>query len=171
MRYRKVERQGKTYGLRCGETLEDLLSLPLLESSDEELLIPAPAVPPKTDVKTHYFVSMDGWLVDRATFKRSHHKWRPPQVKPRTGPGSGRAGGARATNHRLYHVGRWVPPGTPMVECPVCQLGLARVLLRQRIAHQDGKDADMRAWEILHDIRHEPRVEPKFPETGDDVEL
>jgi hypothetical protein len=136
-RYKLVEYQGEWYGLRRGETLEQLLQM-------ERIDFPSS---PRTDVKSNYWISIGyGCLFNRAYYRRCHHKIRPAdsqKPRPKFGPGSGKAGGGRGAKHVTSHLKYW--PGTTVFDCPVCQRGLTTVLREQDREHTDPKFAD-RPW-------------------------
>lgn len=120
-RYKLIHHLNDWYGLRRGETLEQLLQLEKIES-----LLPSPTVP---ETKTDYWISTPYGLVRRSSYRRSHHRAKQFIDKPRFGPGSGRQGGGRTGSHFRSHVRFY--PGTGPSSCPICLRGLSQVLADQ----------------------------------------
>lgn len=153
MRYRIVVHEGVKYGLRRGETLEQLLAAPnYLIPEDEALCVPSP--PLTGEVKSSYLILGEGgYLVDRARRKRSHHKVR-LQERPRFGPGSGKQGAARAATHYRSHVADGlVPPGTLPADCPVCEVGI--LYYRWKQAEREERERDDRLFEREERLREQ----------------
>ncbi len=129
MRYRLVDYNGVKYGLRKGETVEQLSSFhPEYECNSLDFAHPATG-----DVKENYLILTPYGLVDRSKVRRQHRK-RTLTERPRLGKGSGRAGGARAATHYRSHM-PFVPAGTRQEDCYICQQGLTlkRVRVKQRL--------------------------------------
>jgi hypothetical protein len=138
MRYKIVEHEGVKYGLRRGQTIEQLVAF-LPEYLAIKALVDS-CFPQSGDVQTSYLILTEYGLVDRSKIKRSHHKPRHGE-RPKLGPGSGRTGGARAAAHYRSHVGGgWVPPGTKPEDCHICRDGLEKTIRSQRAAEEDADD-------------------------------
>ena len=75
-----------------------------------------------------------------------------PYNRPRFGPGSGRAGGARAATHRVDHIraGRIEPETSPQ-ECPICRFGSKIWKLWNATNREE--------WELFWDEREQERDE------------
>lgn len=139
MRYKIVEHQGVKYGLRRGQTAEQLAAL-LPEYEDTKFIFGENSI--SGDVKDSYLIFTEYGLVDRSRITRKHHKPKPSQgVRPRTGPGSGRAGGARVATHYSNHVaGGRVPKGIRPEECDICQYGGLLAWLRKQCENEGEAD-------------------------------
>ena len=140
MRYKIVEHEGVKYGLRRGQTIEQLVVFLPEYLAIKELV--DSCFPESGDVQTNFLILTEYGLVDRSKIRRSHHKTKlSHDVKPKLGPGSGRAGGARAATHYRSHVaGGWVPPGTKPEECHICWHGLEKTIRLKRAAEEDEDD-------------------------------
>jgi hypothetical protein len=137
MRYKRVQYDGVEFGLKRTQTVEQLVAF-LPEYLAIKALVDS-CFPESGDVQTSYLILTEYGLVDRSKIKRSHHRPKLSQgAKPRVGPGSGRAGGARAATHYRSHVaGGWVPPGTKPEECHICRDGLEKTIRLQCVAEED----------------------------------
>jgi hypothetical protein len=137
MRYKRVRHEGIEFGLKKGQTVEQLAAY-LPEYLAIKALVDS-CFPKSSDVKDVYLILTDYGLVDRSKIRRSHHKPKVSNgVKPRLGPGSGRAGGARAATHYRSHVGGgWVPTGTKPSDCYICQCGLEKAIRIQCDCDED----------------------------------
>lgn len=138
-RYKIQTHQGLTYGLKKGETAEQLAE----QLQDVTLFGFLDNV---GEVKGDYLVSALPWgLVRRNSNKRRHRKrgfirgtrtalprleTEPEVPRPRFGKGSGRSGGARAATHKRSHLK--FAPDTKPEECYICQRGLAQAKRYQR---------------------------------------
>ncbi len=128
MRYRVVEYQGGWYGLRNGETVEQLAALypEYAEAQPESLLW----LPIGGSTRTRYLILTEYGLADHSQIKRKHRKKSTQTLcdtesKPLFGPGSGRAGGGRgATHYRSHIAGGWVPEHIKPQDCYICLGGL-----------------------------------------------
>jgi len=159
MRYKIVEFSGLKFGLRRGETVEQLAAF-LPEYLAVKELVDS-CFPESGDVQTSYLILTDYGLVDRSRIRRSHHKPKSGNgVKPRVGPGSGRAGGGRAAAHYRSHVADgWITPGTKPEECHICRDGLEKTIRLQRAAEEDEDDLPPRKAST----QVEPKIRPDDP--------
>jgi len=140
MRYKEVEFNGVTYWLRSGQTVEQLAALLPEYIEFATLLGEIPIVE-----GSRFILTSQGALVDRSRTKRSHHKSKPSSgLKPRVGPGSGRAGGGRAAAHYSKHVaGGRVPKGTKPEDCYICRSGGMQSWLWMRFHIEEGPPEDL----------------------------
>lgn len=138
-RYKVQCYQGVTYGLKKGETVEQLAELYQLYG------VLSFTAPYTKEVVGSYLVSTPWGLVERNSYKRSH---RPrgfirgtsrvlPRIegeaevaRPFSSSRSGRTGGQHTSNHVRWHL-PLLPAGTSPEDCYACKYGL-RALRRQQ---------------------------------------
>jgi hypothetical protein len=139
-RYKVRTYKGVTYGLKKGETVEQLVQLYQLYG-DLSLIDHH-----TNEVKGSYLVSTPWGLIERNSYKRPHRptgfirgtsrvlpriEGEPEVARPFSSSKSGRTGGQHTTNHVRWHL-PLLPAGTKPEDCYACQHGLPALRRRQR---------------------------------------
>lgn len=164
-RYRVRQFNGKRYGLRPGETIEQLAALEDLSSFWKVGDLSPRAMEIVTDVKTDYLVSKLYGLVPRSSYKRAHRKrgflrgtkevlprleGEPEVLRPKFGKLSGRSGGGRGAACIRFHSA-FRSGNKPGENCLACQVGLREARMRKQEEFFDYRN-DSTLRKFINDI-------------------